>query len=65
VFKAAAEANVIEDEQIWHKMLDHVNFLGHTYETRLFEQAVVVIAASYLPALESICCWFRQRQAAE
>jgi nucleotidyltransferase substrate binding protein (TIGR01987 family) len=65
VFKAAAEVNVIDDEQIWHKMLDHVNFLAHTYEARLFEQAVVVIAASYLPAFESMWCWFRQRQAAE
>ena len=65
VFKAAVQSNIIDDEQIWVSMLDHVTFLAHTYEAIRFEQAVDAIADRYLPALQSMHLWFRQRQAAE
>ena len=65
VFSAAARSNIIDDEQIWVSMLDHATFLAHTYEAIRFEQAVDAIASRYLPALESMHAWFRQRQAAE
>lgn len=65
VFRAAAESNIISDEQIWIAMLDHVAFLAHTYEATRFEQAVDAIASRYVPALTLMHGWFQQRQAAE
>ena len=35
-------------------MLDNRNLLTHTYDVSVFEQAVVAIAAFYLPALEQL-----------
>ena len=54
VLKDAYVAKVLADGQGWIDMLDHRNLLSHTYDFAVFEKAVDVIAARYLPALEDL-----------
>jgi nucleotidyltransferase substrate binding protein (TIGR01987 family) len=54
VLKDAFSAKVIADGQTWIDMLDHRNLLSHTYDFAVFENAVDVIAARYLPAMEAV-----------
>jgi nucleotidyltransferase substrate binding protein (TIGR01987 family) len=54
VLKDAYAAKVIADGQVWIDMLDHRNLLSHTYNCTVFEEAVVALAARYLPAIEAL-----------
>ena len=54
VIKQAFAAKILPDGQVWINMLDNRNLLTHTYDVSVFEQAVVAIAAFYLPALEQL-----------
>ncbi len=54
VIKQAFAAKILPDGQVWINMLDNRNLLTHTYDVSVFEQAVVAIAAHYLPALEQL-----------
>ncbi len=58
VLKEAFTAKVIADGQVWIDMLDHRNLLSHTYDFTIFEKAVEMIAARYLPAMEALHGFF-------
>jgi len=61
VIKEAFAAKVISDGGVWINMLDHRNLLSHTYDSSVFEQAVDAIAERYLPALEKLNEFFKQK----
>ena len=61
VVKEAFAAKVLADGQAWIDMLDHRNLLSHTYDSAVFEQAVLAIRDRYLLALEELCAWLRLR----
>jgi nucleotidyltransferase substrate binding protein (TIGR01987 family) len=46
--KAAFEARVIPDGEIWMSALDTRNRMAHTYDIQAFEEAIVKIQCSYL-----------------
>ena len=54
VIKDAFWAKVLADGQAWGDMLDHRNFLSHTYDRAVFKTSLDAIAARYLPAMESL-----------
>jgi nucleotidyltransferase substrate binding protein (TIGR01987 family) len=54
VLKDAFSANIIPDGQVWIDMVNTRNLLSHTYDSAVFEAAVVAIADRYLPALKAL-----------
>jgi nucleotidyltransferase substrate binding protein (TIGR01987 family) len=63
VLKDAFRAGVIVDGQTWIDMLDHRNLLSHTYDSSVFEQAVVAIAERYLKAIRQVRTFLGETQA--
>jgi nucleotidyltransferase substrate binding protein (TIGR01987 family) len=61
VIKAAFSAKTIGDGQVWIDMIDHRNLLSHTYDRKVFEQAVDTLHTRYLTAFEELHEWFVQR----
>lgn len=62
VIKAAFAARIIRDGQVWIDMLDHRNLLSHTYDVRMFDQAVLAIRDRYLAAIEEVHLWLSERR---
>ena len=54
VLKDAFAATVLLDGHVWIEMLDHRNLLSHTYDLKVFSDAVDAIAARYLPAIAEL-----------
>jgi nucleotidyltransferase substrate binding protein (TIGR01987 family) len=61
VIKAAFSAKIIGDGQVWIDMLDHRNLLSHTYDRKVFEEAVDTLNSRYLRAFEDLRQWLIQR----
>jgi nucleotidyltransferase substrate binding protein (TIGR01987 family) len=61
VIKEAFSAKIIRDGQVWIDMLDHRNLLSHTYDRKVFEEAVETLNIRYLAAFEDLHEWFTQR----
>jgi nucleotidyltransferase substrate binding protein (TIGR01987 family) len=61
VVKEAFAAKIIADCQVWTDMLDHRNLLSHTYDRKVFEQAVDTLNTRYLAAFEELREWFVHR----
>jgi nucleotidyltransferase substrate binding protein (TIGR01987 family) len=61
VIKAAFSAKIIGDGQVWIDMLDHRNLLSHTYDRKVFEEAVDTLNSRYLTAFEDLREWLIQR----
>lgn len=51
VIKRASAARIIADEPTWSDMLDWCDQLSNTYDQRLFERALEIVKARFLPAL--------------
>jgi len=58
VIKEAFSAKIIPDGQVWVDMLDHRNLLSHTYDRKLFEEAVDTLNSRYLAVFEDLHEWF-------
>jgi nucleotidyltransferase substrate binding protein (TIGR01987 family) len=58
VIKAAFSAQIIGDGQVWIDMLDHRNLLSHTYDRKVFEEAVDTLNTRYLAAFVDLKEWF-------
>jgi nucleotidyltransferase substrate binding protein (TIGR01987 family) len=61
VVKAAFSAGVVLEGQVWIDMLDHRNLLSHTYDSAVFEDAVVAIRDRYLPAFTGLVSFLSGR----
>jgi nucleotidyltransferase substrate binding protein (TIGR01987 family) len=61
VIKEAFSVKIISDGQVWIDMLDHRNLLSHTYDRKVFEEAVDTLNTRYLEAFEDLHEWFTQR----
>jgi len=61
VLKDAFAAGILPDGQVWIDMIDHRNSLSHTYDSLVFERAVVAIENRYLPALKTLHAYLAER----
>jgi nucleotidyltransferase substrate binding protein (TIGR01987 family) len=61
VIKEAFAAKLIDDGQVWIKMLDNRNLLSHTYDFSVFEETVKAIAGHYLPAMDKLHEFFTKK----
>ena len=61
VIKQAFAAKIIEDGQAWINMLEDRNIMSHTYSQTAFEKAVIAIADYYLPALNQVFLFLKQK----
>lgn len=61
VIKEAFSAKILGDGQVWIDMLDHRNLLSHTYDRKVFEDAVDTLNSRYLAAFEDLREWLTQR----
>jgi nucleotidyltransferase substrate binding protein (TIGR01987 family) len=61
VIKEAFAARIVADGQTWIDMLDHRNLLSHTYDHRVFAQALVAVRDRYLAAFEQVHEWLLLR----
>lgn len=61
VLKDALAVGVIRDGQIWIRMLNHRNLLSHTYDQKVFSQAVDAIAAGYLSAIAELYAYLLEK----
>jgi nucleotidyltransferase substrate binding protein (TIGR01987 family) len=61
VIKEAFAARIIADGQVWIDMLDHRNLLSHTYDSGIFEKAVLDIRDRYYAAIEDLHAWLVER----
>ena len=61
VVKAAFAARVVPDGQVWIDMLDNRNLLAHIYDESAFRETIRAVRDRYLPAIEALRNWFRER----
>jgi nucleotidyltransferase substrate binding protein (TIGR01987 family) len=61
VIKHAFAANLIQDGQLWIDMLETRNRMSHTYDEATIDVAIPQIGTRYLPALEELYEFFKQR----
>ncbi len=61
VIRAATEARLLEDGQVWIEMMLHRNLLSHTYDSQVFREVLPVVLERYLPAFRWLCR-FLERQ---
>jgi len=54
VIKAAYEAKIINDGDVWMAALDTRNKMSHTYNLKTFERAIADIKAHYLAVLDAL-----------
>ena len=54
VIKDAFAAGVLAEGDVWIAMIDQRNLLSHTYDLKVFSQAVDAIALRFLPALAAL-----------
>jgi len=64
VIRAAFEARLIPDGQVWTDALDARNKMSHTYDFSKFEQVIADISKRYLAAMESLYMFFLEKEAA-
>jgi nucleotidyltransferase substrate binding protein (TIGR01987 family) len=62
VIKAAFEARLIQDGQVWMDALDARNKMSHTYDFSKFEQVIDDISRRYLEAMEEIYMFFLEKE---
>ncbi len=61
VIKEAFAAKLIEDGQKWIDMMLDRNLLAHTYDQKRFRKALTSVKNTYLPELEKLHRWLRQK----
>ena len=61
VIKEAFAAKLIEDGQKWIDMMLDRNLLAHTYDQKRFRKALTSVKSTYLPELEKLHRWLRQK----
>jgi len=54
VIKAAIEANLIKNGQVWMNALDARNKMSHTYDFKIFERIILNIKNDYYPELDNM-----------
>ena len=60
ILRAAYKHYMIDNEQIWLKMLDSRNSSSHIYDDRIAASIAVDIVQNYLPALEKLSVYFKE-----
>ncbi len=63
VIRAAFEARLIQDGQVWMEALDARNKMSHTYDFSKFERVIADIAQRYLAAMEALYMFFLAKEA--
>ena len=63
VVKQAFAAKMIRDGQLWIDMLDCGNLLSHTYDEKVFNQAVQEMAKRFLHGFDELYDFFKKRSA--
>lgn len=63
VIRAAFEARLIADGQVWMEALDARNKMSHTYDFSKFEQVIADIASRYLAAMDALYMFFLEKEA--
>jgi nucleotidyltransferase substrate binding protein (TIGR01987 family) len=63
VIRAAFEARLIPDGQVWTDALDARGKISHTYDFSKFEQVIADISKRYLAAMESLYMFFLGKEA--
>ena len=61
VIRAAFQANVIADGEMWMQALDARNKMSHTYDFEKFEEVIVQIKEDYLPAFEGLHAYLLEK----
>lgn len=63
VVKQAFAAKIITDGQLWIDMLDRRNLLSHTYDEKVFDQAVREMKQRFLRGLDELYVFLKKRSA--
>lgn len=61
ILKAAYATGILQDGEVWMRMLQHRNLLSHTYDRAVFEDSIRKIVQEFLPAVETLHSWFLDR----
>jgi nucleotidyltransferase substrate binding protein (TIGR01987 family) len=61
VIKQAFAAQVLDEPQVWIDMMLHRNQLSHTYDFKVFEQALEEIQNRYFPAFDKLHDFFLEQ----
>jgi nucleotidyltransferase substrate binding protein (TIGR01987 family) len=61
VIKEAFAAKLLEDAQVWIDMMLHRNLLSHTYDIKVFETVLRVVAERYFSAFDRLHEFFLTR----
>ena len=60
--KQAFAAKIIGDGQLWIDMLDCRNLMSHTYDEAVFDKSVREMAGRFLPALDALHHFLKERR---
>ena len=63
--RAAFAAELIEDGEVWMKMIEHRNESSHTYNDEVAGAIMAAVLARYVPAFEAFQRWFMELEIEE
>jgi len=61
VIKQAFATKILKEGQAWIDMLDDRNLMSHTYNQKIFEKTIEVIAKKYLDLLNNLYVFLKER----
>lgn len=61
VLRAAYENHMIDDEEVWLKMLDSRNRTSHIYDDRVAAAIAENITESFMPVLKKLSDYFKEK----
>ena len=64
VIKAAFQARLIDDGQVWIDIMLHRNLLSHTYDPKVFDEVLRAIEARYFSAFDRLHEFFLETRLA-
>lgn len=61
VIKKGFQYEIIEDGEIWMDMLEKRNLMAHTYDEKIFSEAIHQISILYFPEIKKVFDFFKRQ----
>lgn len=59
--KKGFQYEILENGEVWMEMLEKINLMAHTYDEKVFNEAVSKISSVYFSEIEKVFCYFKNQ----